>query len=299
VTVVTFNDDARIGSSNVKRRGRGARTAGIAGGGGLVAVLAVFLITQLTGVDVSGLVGGGTTGGGSTASDSELSECDTGADANESVDCRMLGAYNSLDDFWAGEAPAIGVSYAQPELLLFDQSVDTGCGGATSATGPFYCPADQTIYIDTSFYAELRDRFGASGGPLAELYVVAHEFGHHIQQSSGAFAAADRSDTGPGSDTIRLEVQADCYAGAWVAGASQTVDESGTPLLERVTSEQIADALSAASAVGDDRIQESAGGGVNPETWTHGSSEQRQRWFTAGLEGGAGACDTFASGVAL
>ena len=298
---MTFNDDSRIGSSRVRRRGR---TTGIAVGGGAVGLIAVFLISQLVGFDVSqfvggGRIGGGSTGGGTTSSDTELSECDTGADANQNVDCRMVGAYNSLDDFWSAEAPTLGVDYSQPDLIIFDQATETGCGSATSATGPFYCPPDTTIYIDTSFYAALRDNYGASGGPLAELYIVAHEFGHHIQQIGGTFAGTDRGDTGPGSDTIRLEVQADCYAGAWVAGASNTVDENGVPLLEPVTTEQIADALTAASAVGDDRIQQSAGSGVNPETWTHGSSEQRQRWFSAGLEGGVGACDTFAAGTAL
>ncbi|HEV7956368.1 MAG TPA: neutral zinc metallopeptidase, partial [Marisediminicola sp.] len=186
-------------------------------------------------------------------------------------------------------------AYSSPIIELFDNAVDTGCGSATSAVGPFYCPADQQIYLDTSFYNELRTQFGATGGPLAELYVVAHEWGHHVQNISGVFASADTTQTGPTSDAVRVEVQADCYAGAWVGSATQTVDDSGTTLLEPITEEQIADALNAASAIGDDRIQEQTQGQVNPETWTHGSSEQRQRWFTAGYSGGADACDTFAA----
>ena len=288
---MTFNDDSNISNSRVRRRGR---TTGIAVGGGGVGLIALFLLSQLLGVDLGGLGIGAGAGGGGGADDTVLTECQTGEDANENVDCRMVGAYSSLDDFWVTEAPTVGVDYREPALILFDQSTSTGCGNATSATGPFYCPLDETIYIDTSFYTVLRDRFGASAGTLAELYVVAHEFGHHIQQIGGLFEGTDRSDTGPGSDAIRLEVQADCLAGAWVAGASQTEDEGGVRFLEPVTAQQVADALSAASAVGDDRIQQSAGGGVNPETWTHGSSEQRQRWFTTGYEAGPGACDTFA-----
>lgn len=294
---MTFNDNSNIGNNRVRRRGR---TTGLAVGGGGLGVVALFVLSQLLGVDLTGLAGGAAPGGGGTSGgDTELSECQTGADANESVDCRMVGAYSSLDDFWATQAPAVGIAYRQPEMILFDGATSTGCGNATSATGPFYCPPDQTIYIDTTFYEELRTTYGANGGSLAELYVVAHEFGHHIQQIGGIFDGTDRTETGPGSDTIRLEVQADCFAGAWVAGASRTDDAAGVRFIEEVTPQQIQDALSAASAVGDDRIQQSAGGGVNPETWTHGSSEQRQRWFMIGHDGGAGACDTFAAGVQL
>lgn len=290
---MTFNDDSNISNSRVRRRGR---TTGLAVGGGGIAVVAIFLLSQLLGVDLSGILGGGAGGGtgGPAPEGSALSECQTGADANESVDCRMAGALLSLDDYWIEAAPAIGVEFREPDFVLFDGATTTACGNATSAVGPFYCPPDETIYIDTTFYDLLRERFGASGGPLAELYVVAHEYGHHIQQAAGFFEGTDRSDTGPGSDAIRLEVQADCFAGAWVRGASETEDESGTPYLDPVTPQQIQDALSAASAVGDDRIQESAGGGVNPETWTHGSSDQRQRWFLTGYDNGPAACDTFA-----
>lgn len=288
---MTFNDDADIGGNKVRRRGR---TAGIAAGGGGLGILALFLLSQFLGFDVTGLAGGAA---GPSPEESALTECQSGADANTTVDCRMAGAYVSLDDFWVGESPEIGIEYHAPGFVIFDDATTTGCGAASSATGPFYCPTDETIYIDTSFYADLRDRFGASGGPLAELYVVAHEWGHHIQHLAGAFEGADRTDTGPGSDAIRLELQADCFSGAWVAGAAGTTDEQGVALIEPVTQQQVQDALSAASAVGDDRIQASAGGGVRPETWTHGSSEQRQRWFLVGHEGGAAACDTFSPGT--
>jgi predicted metalloprotease len=289
---MSFNDNARIDSSKVKRRGR---TTGIAAGGGGIAVIAVFLIAQFTGVDLSGLVGGGTAGGsGGPVASTPIAECKTGEDANEDIDCRMAGAADSLDTFWAAEAPRIGIAdYSTPEFFLFTDATTTGCGNATSATGPFYCPPDRALFVDTAFFDQLRTQFGASGGPLAQMYVVGHEWGHHIQQLSGAFDAADRSGTGAASDSVRLEVQADCYAGAWVGAASAVADMEGATFLEPVTQEQVADALDAAAAVGDDRIQSAGGGQVNSDTWTHGSAEQRQRWFETGRTGGAGACDTF------
>lgn len=288
---MTFNDNADISGNKVKRRGR---TTGIAVGGGAVGVIVIALISQFLGVDVSGILGGGGIGGGQQEESQLSDECQTGADANASVDCRMGGAYSSLDAYWAEELPALGADYTSPaDFIIFDQQTNTGCGAATSATGPFYCPPDQTIYIDTSFYNELRDRFGASGGPLAEMYVVAHEWGHHIQALTGIMDRADRSGTGPASDSVRIEVQADCFAGAWVAAASDTEDAKGVAFLKPVTQQEIDDALSAAAAVGDDRIQEAATGQVNPEAWTHGSAEQRQRWFMTGYQSGPSACDTF------
>jgi len=196
----------------------------------------------------------------------------------------------SLDAFWIDAAPEIGVQYREPGAIIFEQSVSTACGPATSAVGPFYCPADETVYLDTGFYDDLRTRFGADGGPLAEMYVVAHEWGHHMQKITGVLESADISQSGPDSDAVRLELQADCFGGAWAGAASEGPDA----LLEPITREQVAQALDAAEAIGDDRIQEQTSGQVSPESWTHGSSEQRQRWFTVGFEGGVTACDTFA-----
>ncbi|RWZ50879.1 neutral zinc metallopeptidase [Labedella phragmitis] len=288
---MTFNEGADIRGGKVSRR-RG-RTAGVAAGGGGILVLAVVLLGPLFGINIdpSALLGGGGAGGGVAATDSPLAECVTGEDANTELDCRMQAAATSLDVFWSQEVEG----YQQPELILFEQAVDTGCGQATSAVGPFYCPPDQMVYIDTTFFDELRTRFGSSGGSLAQLYVVAHEWGHHIQNITGRMDGLDMSQTGPESNGVRLELQADCYAGAWVRAAQETTDADGDVFLEPVSTEQIADALSAAEAVGDDRIQASAGGGVNPETWTHGASEQRQAWFTTGLENGTAACDTFSA----
>ncbi|MFT2710675.1 neutral zinc metallopeptidase [Clavibacter sp. Sh2126] len=297
---MTFDDDARIDTSKVTRRrgGRGRTTGIAAGGGGLVVVIAVILVQQFTGVDLSQLVdgrGGAGAGGTSQERDEAIEGCTTGADANASVDCRMAGAADSLDTYWTTAAPEAGVAdYASPGFSLFDAATTTGCGEASSATGPFYCPPDQRLFVDTTFFEELRTRFGASGGPLAQMYVVGHEWGHHIQQLSGAFDRADRRGTGPTSDSVRLEVQADCYAGAWVGAASEIRDDTGTAFLEPVSDAEVREALDAAAAVGDDRIQAASGGEVDPHTWTHGSAEQRQRWFEAGRAGGPSACDTFA-----
>ena len=289
---MTFNDNANIGGGRASKRGR---NTGIAVGGGGLGVVALIILSQILGVDLTGLVGGA----GPQPTGSSLENCQTGADANADIDCRMKGAAASLESYWADELPALGVDYQPPQdLSLFTDSVSTGCGAASSATGPFYCPPDATIYIDTAFYDELRTRFGSSGGPLAEMYVVSHEWGHHIQNVTGVLEKSRDGRTGAGSNAVRVELQADCYAGAWAGSASTTKDPSGVPFLEPITPAQIRDALSAASAVGDDRIQQATQGQINPEGWTHGSSEQRQRWFMTGFEQGADGCDTFAPGDA-
>ena len=283
---MTFNPNSDIGGGKVSKRGR---NTGIAVGGGL-GVIALFVLSQFLGVDLTGLVGGGA----APETESSLEQCQTGADANANVECRMVGAAASLEAYWSQEAPELGLDYAGPQdFVLFDQATTTGCGNASSATGPFYCPPDQMIYIDVSFYDELRGRFGSSGGPLAEMYVVAHEWGHHVQNLAGILERSQDGQTGPTSNAVRTELQADCFAGAWAANASEVPDESGVPFLQPITDAQIADALSAASAVGDDRIQEATQGQVTPHSFTHGTSEQRQRWFLVGFKQGAGACDTF------
>lgn len=290
---MTFNPDSNIGSGKVSRRGR---NTGIALGGGGIAVVVLALISPMLGVDLTPLAGlfGGGAGQTQSAPSDNLEQCQTGADANANVECRMKGAAASLDAYWSGMFAAEGITYRSPaEFVLFTGSTGTGCGSATSATGPFYCPTDESIYVDTGFFDELRGRFGASGGPLAEMYVVAHEWGHHIQNVLGTMGNLDLRDTGPTSDSVRLELQADCYGGAWAKDASTVPDSSGVPFLQPITREQVAGALNAAQVIGDDRIQEMASGQVNPETWTHGSSQQRQKWFTIGFEGGPTACTTF------
>ncbi|MFC6356734.1 KPN_02809 family neutral zinc metallopeptidase [Luethyella okanaganae] len=282
---MTFNDDADISTGKVSKRGR---NVGIAVGGGLGAV-ALFVLSQFLGVDLTALVGGQQ----QQVTEESLDACRTGADANVDIECRMKGAAASLDAYWSEEFVAVGGEYVSPQdMQLFTASTQTGCGAASSATGPFYCPPDQTIYIDVSFYDELRNRFGSSGGPLAEMYVVAHEWGHHIQNIAGILGT--QGGTGPASNQVRVELQADCFAGAWAGAASKVDDSAGVAFLKPITEAQIRDALSAAAAVGDDRIQAAASGQVDPEAWTHGSSEQRQRWFLTGFTRGAGVCNTFA-----
>jgi uncharacterized protein len=283
---MTFNDNADISSGRVSRRGR--NTAIIGGGGGGLVVIALVIISSITGVDLTGLVGGG-----SDSSTDEQLNC-TVEQANTDVNCRVQGAAASIDAYWTQEAPKLGVTYTSPNpVVLFDGGTDTACGGATTAVGPFYCPQDQTIYLDTAFYAELQNQFGATAGDLAQMYVIAHEWGHHIQNLTGIMDGLDLQNQGPASDSVRLELQADCFAGSWTGSASVTPDSSGTPFLKPITNEQIADALNAAAAVGDDRIQETTQGQVNPETWTHGSSAQRQAWFQKGYEQGPEGCNTF------
>ncbi|MBT1676248.1 KPN_02809 family neutral zinc metallopeptidase [Curtobacterium aurantiacum] len=289
---MTFNDDSQLRGGKVKRRGR---TAAIGGGAVGVGAIVVFLIMQFTGVDLSGIVGGGnglTTIQQEGESPDAAPECRTGRDANLRVECRMEGAAESLDAYWTSEARSLGITYSGPEFFLFQDSTDTACGQASAATGPFYCPPDRAIFLDTAFYDDLQSQYGSSGGPLAQMYVVAHEWGHHVQQLQGSFASTDRSGTGASSGSVRVELQADCYAGAWVGDAATTEDANGETFFEPITRAQITDALSAASAVGDDSIQERATGRVDPDSFTHGSSEQRQRWFLRGYQQGATSCDT-------
>jgi uncharacterized protein len=309
---MTFNPNAEIRSDNVARSGGGGggfRPGGGGfrpGGGGLklggaggCVVMVILLILMVTGViSPSDLLGGSTTGQQQPAADGgAMEECQSGADANERDDCLVQATVESADSLWAQLAPEAGIDFVEPQGRIFSDSVQTGCGAATADVGPFYCPADSTLYVDVTFFDSLTSQFGADGGQLAKMYVVAHEYGHHIQYLTGVMESADRTQTGPQSDGVRLELQADCYAGIWANHASTTTDDEGQAMLAPLTEADIESALSAASAVGDDHIQgDVAGGQVQPETWTHGSSEQRRTWFTTGYEQGTvAACDTFAA----
>jgi predicted metalloprotease len=275
---VRFRSDAQLDTSQVSDR----RSAGplVAGGGGLVGVL--FLVFQL-------LTGGG---GGSSAIpplgqlNSDLSKtCVTGEDANQQEDCRIVAVVNSVQAFWEDKLP----DYKRASTVFYKGSTQTGCGLGTSDVGPFYCPTDEKVYIDLGFYDELRSQFGAKGGPLAEAYVIAHEYGHHVENLTGVLGRGQSNATGPQSAGVRLELQADCLAGMWAKGA---VD---TGFIEDLTEADIQDGLDAAASIGDDRIQEKVQGQVNPESFTHGTSEQRQRWFLTGYRSTEiGGCDTFA-----
>jgi predicted metalloprotease len=282
---MTFNDNARVGGNTAKRRGAGVAVAG--GGVAGIGAIAVLLLSLFTGGDFSGLLG--PLAGGTEGPESEVAACETGADANARDDCRLAAASLNIDQFWAENLEG----YRQPQLIIVDGSTQTPCGTASNATGPFYCPPEETVYVDPTFFALLRERFDASAGPLAQLYVLAHEYGHHVQQISGYMSAYPDNGSGPDSNGVRMELQADCLAGAWVGRAGEQEDENGVAFLQPPTEAQVRDAINAAQSVGDDHIQQESGAAVNPETWTHGSSEQRQRWFTVGYQNGYQACDTF------
>jgi uncharacterized protein len=284
---MTFRPDANLDPGQVRDvRGRRMRGGGMAVGGGLGGLILVAAIILLGGGDLGDLLGGvGALPEGPVSSEL-ASECQTGEQANERQDCRIVGAVNSIQAYWTDAFAADGQQYTPATTVLFTEAVDTACGGATSQVGPFYCPLDQTIYIDLGFFDQLELQFGAEGGPFAEMYVIAHEYGHHVQNLLGLLEQG--RDAGAEGGAVRTELQADCFAGVWGGNA---VD---TGFLQTLTREQIAQALNAAEVIGDDRIQEQTQGQVNPETWTHGSAEQRQQWFSTGLaERSADACDTF------
>jgi predicted metalloprotease len=297
--VVRFRQNARLDPSQVEDlRGRGSglglpRGGLVVGGGGLGLVGLVLYV-------VLGILTGGGTGvsgplanlDGSSVSEAPPGqvlgqECRTGADANRREDCRIVGDVNSIQRYWQGQFERAGRRYAPATTVFFTGSTSTGCGEADTSVGPFYCPVDKHVYIDLGFFDELRSNFGARGGPFAEAYVLAHEYGHHVQDLLGALTGGS-SERGATGRSVRTELQADCYAGVWANHAVQT------GYLVDLTRADVADALDAAAAVGDDRIQAETQGQVNPETWTHGSSAERQHWFRVGQTRGMPAdCDTF------
>ncbi|MGH2772468.1 MAG: KPN_02809 family neutral zinc metallopeptidase [Actinomycetota bacterium] len=281
-----FRRGAGLDTSQISDR-RGMRAGPmVVGGGGLIGL--VFLAIQLlTGGEVAIDPSALDLGGGAAENAEQLSAaCRTGDDANQREDCRIVGVVNSVQEYWSKTLDG----YRPAKTVFFTGSVSTGCGGATSQVGPFYCPLDSQIYIDLGFYQDLRERFGAQGGPFAQAYVIAHEYGHHVENLTGVLGRSRDGESGPQSASVRTELMADCLAGMWAKGA---VD---TGFIEELTEADIADGLDAAAAIGDDRIQEKVQGRVDPESWTHGSADARQRWFKNGYRSGSlRDCDTFAA----
>jgi uncharacterized protein len=299
--VPDFRDDAELDTSQVEDlRGGGRRVPGgmVAGGGGLATVVLVVAAlvfgVDLNGSDGSGLGGLGglddqTVGTPAVDNSAIVRECRTGADADRQEDCRIIGFVNSIQAYWRDALPAEGERYTPARTRFFSGSVPTGCGRATAAVGPFYCPVDKYVYIDLGFFDDLRDKLGAQGGAFAQAYVLAHEYGHHVQDLTGTLGRESQQQGATGG-SVRTELQADCYAGVWAHNAVRT------GFITQLTPADIADGLDAAAAVGDDRIQERVSGQVDPDTWTHGSSAERQRWFTIGYRTGRrSACDTFSA----
>jgi uncharacterized protein len=283
--------------TDVRGRRMGGGPIALGGGGLGLAGLVIFLLFTLLSGGEGGLGGqlspleDQRVGQGDTPSEVST-ECHTGEDANTRQDCRIVGVVNSTQKFWDGVFTRSGRQYPYADTVFFTDQVQTGCVFASSEVGPFYCPSDQQVYVDLGFFDELQSRFGAGGAPFAQAYVIAHEYGHHVQNQLGVLESIRGDRQGPESRAVRSELQADCYAGVWAANAVST------GLIEQLTQADINEGIDAASAIGDDRIQEQTQGQVNPETWAHGSSEQRRRWFSRGYENGKpAACDTFSGSI--
>jgi len=303
-----FDDSDQVDTSQVEdRRGRrvpgGPVGAGL-GGLGLVGT-AIYVVLRV-------MAAGGNQTAGQLSRAIEDSQRTTGAYPGQGAagegrsftgSCRGVDSRNdpakfvacvetNVQAFWGRELASQGAGYEPAKLVLFSEATPSGCGMASAQTGPFYCPADQRVYLDLDFFRELQQRFHARGGDFAEAYVIAHEYGHRVQDVVGTerqvTALQRRHPQERLPLSVRLELQADCYAGVWGHSAYAH---------GKVERREIADALDAAAAVGDDRIQKEVRGRVTPETFTHGSAAARQRWFTVGMQtGDPNRCDTFAAG---
>ena len=302
-----FNPKARADESQIENReGSGGGGLGgpsgrsglglpipIGGGGrigmGTVIIIVIYLLVQFCAGNnpVPGV-------GSSDSPTRSTTQC-TGADANSSLDCAIDLLTTSVQDFWSRAYPQqTGKRYDVIKTVKYTGQTSSGCGTAQSAMGPFYCPNDQRVYIDQSFMHDmLQGQLGAKGGPFALGYVIAHEYGHHIEDQLGILGRM-RTQQGPTSDSVRAELMADCLAGVWAKSATTTKDAQGNTLITDLTRDDISRAINAAQAVGDDRIQQESGGRVDRESWTHGSSAQRVHWFETGMKGGTiQGCDTF------
>ena len=311
-----LNDNAELGSGQVEdMRGStgGGGGGGMFGGGGGLPIpssgggkigLIITVIVVLASVCLGGGYGlnmfGGGNGSDQSADNTSLEQkcAKSNPDRFKNEDCRNWLYVTSIQAFWTQGLPKyFNKQYVAVTTRYFSGQVNTGCGAADSGVGPFYCPEDKHVYIDLTFYNELSSRFGAKG-EFAAPYVLAHEYGHHVQDLLGIEAKAQQQgQQGASSGSVRLELQADCLAGVWANHATETKDANNNPLFKSITDQDIQDAVDTAGAIGDDTIQKKSGGGVDPDTFTHGTSAQRQHWFTTGFNAGdPNQCDTFAAG---
>ena len=276
------------GGSNMNVEDRRGRRMGLGGGMGIGGGLIALILALIFGGDI---LGGGGDPGGATITErgdvTPVSESAAEAERREFVTFVL----NDVQDVWRHTLPKYGDQYRDAKLVLFREATRSGCGIGQAGMGPFYCPIDERVYLDLSFFDELHDRFGANGD-FAQAYVISHEIGHHVQHVLGIDNhVRQMQQTRPGDAneySVRLELQADCFAGVWANTTSQ----------RRLLPEgDVEEALNAASAIGDDRIQRETTGSVRPESFTHGSSAQRVSWFRRGMESGnPESCDTFAGG---
>ncbi|TME11618.1 MAG: hypothetical protein E6I65_06000 [Chloroflexi bacterium] len=277
-----------LGGLGMGGLGGGGIPIPVGGGiGGIVLLIIIVVVLNLF-------------GGGGTVPSGGLQGAPGGAIASLDPKDNELQFVNAVtvdvQTFWGEQFSATGKDYPETVTVLFTDQYQSGCGVASSSTGPFYCPNDQKVYLDTAFFDELSNRFGAPGD-FAQAYVIAHEFGHHVQDALGTMdqvATQQQSDPNSANElSIRLELQADCYAGVWAHSVWASPDQAN---VESITDADVKEAIDAAAAVGDDRIQEQATGTIDKESWTHGSAAQRSTWFTNGFHGGTtDSCDTFAA----
>ena len=284
--------DGQEESSNVEdvRGMSGGRGGGFGIGGrgiGLGSVVVAVIAGWIFGINPLALLGMMSGGGGQVI---EQPQGPAPAPPSDDAGAKFVSqVLRSTETVWTDVFRQAGRTYPAPKLVLFKDEWQTGCGGGVAQMGPFYCPADQKVYLDLGFFDELKSRFGAPGD-FAMAYVIAHEFGHHIQTATGVSQAVQDTVSNDGSRSnelsVKQELQADCLAGVWAHSAISDLEPG-----------DVEEALTAAAAVGDDRIQQSTTGRIDPESWTHGSSQQRQAWFTAGYRSGnVGDCDTFSDG---
>ena len=284
-----YNPGAQLDPSQMGGGGRG-RGGTVAVGGGASIILVILAL--LFGFNPGELLGGGAAPAPAPGqADNQFAHCQTGADIEKDPECRFVAYTNSIQEYWQQALPG----YQMTRTNIFDGAVNTACGQATSDVGPFYCPADQTIYLDTAFFQQMLPQLGAQGGDAAEAYVIAHEYGHHISNLTGAMEQVQRQGqtSGPDSPAVRLELQADCYAGVWLRYAADDADN----IISEVTQEDLDRAVNAAEVVGDDHIQRMQAGRINPDQWTHGSSQMRKQWLSQGFNtGDPNQCNTFSAG---